>query len=145
MSYTLASDALRLVPRALPLNPTAGRYRGEDDAMKKLSKRLNFRIDEETFNTFEKKVDASGLTKSEFFRDMVLTNRTQVIERKKKTDNTQRALYLINKSSNNINQLAKAANIANIKGNVSDNFYINLLESLETHNQLLRSLLNHVD
>jgi CRISPR/Cas system CSM-associated protein Csm3 (group 7 of RAMP superfamily) len=133
------------VPRALPLNPTDEPLSRQDDAMKKLSKRLNFRIDEETFDAFEKKVDASGLTKSEFFRDMVLTNRTQVIERKKKTDNTQRALYLINKSSNNINQLAKAANIANIKGEVSNNLYLNLLESLETHNQLLRALLDHVD
>jgi uncharacterized protein (DUF1778 family) len=128
------------------LNPTASRYRGKDYAMKKppLSERLNFRIDKESFDAFEDKVNASGVSKSEFFRDMVLNNKTQVIERKKTTDNTKQALYLLNKSSNNINQLARAANIANQTGKISDNIYSSFLAELDNQSQLLRALLDHV-
>ena len=43
-----------------------------------LSKRLNFRIDETTYDAFEAKVSAANLTRSEFFRDIILNNRTQV-------------------------------------------------------------------
>ncbi|MGZ4953944.1 MAG: ribbon-helix-helix domain-containing protein [Methylobacter sp.] len=109
-----------------------------------LSERLNFRIDKESFDAFEDKVNASGVSKSEFFRDMVLNNKTQVIERKKTTDNTKQALYLLNKSSNNINQLARAANIANQTGKISDNIYSSFLAELENQSQLLRALLDHV-
>ena len=37
-----------------------------------LSKRLNFRIDETTYDAFEAKVSAANLTRSEFFRDIIL-------------------------------------------------------------------------
>jgi hypothetical protein len=128
------------------LNPTASRYRGKDYTMKKplLSERLNFRIDKESFDAFEDKVKAFGGSRSVFFRDMVLNNKTQVIERKKTTDNTKQALYLLNKSSNNINQLARAANIANQTGKISDNIYSSFLAELENQSQLLRALLDHV-
>lgn len=109
-----------------------------------MKERLNFRIDTESFAAFEEKVKASGMNKSEFFRELVLTNKTQVIERKKTTDNTKYALYLLNKSSNNINQLARAAHIANQKGDISDNIYLSFLESLENHNNLLQAMLDHV-
>ncbi|WP_036244115.1 plasmid mobilization protein [Methylobacter luteus] len=111
---------------------------------KPLSERLNFRIDEESFSVFEGKVKASGRSKSEFFRELVLTNKTQVIERKKTTDNTKQALYLLNKSSNNINQLARAANIANQTGKLSDSLYASFLSELENKSQLLKALLDHV-
>ena len=43
---------------------------------KPLSKRLNFRIDETTYDAFEAKVSAANLTRSEFFRDIILNNKT---------------------------------------------------------------------
>jgi hypothetical protein len=137
------------VPRALPLNPTPGRYRGGKTIMtdqpRSLSKRLNFRIDEATYSAFEAKVSAANLTRSEFFRDIVLNNKTQVIARKITTDHTKQALFLINKTSNNINQLAKAANTAQQSGKITDKLYISLLESLDQQNQLLQAFLEHVN
>ena len=60
---------------------------------KPLSKRLNFRIDETTYDAFEAKVSAANLTRSEFFRDIILNNRTQVVARKITTDHTKQALF----------------------------------------------------
>ena len=110
-----------------------------------LSKRLNFRIDETTYDAFEAKVSAANLTRSEFFRDIILNNRTQVVARKITTDHTKQALFLINKTSNNINQLAKAANIAQQSGKITENLYLSILESLDQQNQLLQSFLDHVN
>jgi uncharacterized protein (DUF1778 family) len=112
---------------------------------KPLSERLNFRIDAESKAAFDEKVNASGLSKSEFFRELVLTNKTQVIERKKTTVNTKYALYLLNKCGNNINQCARVLNSANKKGDISDNVYISILEELENNSQLLRAMLDHVN
>lgn len=109
-----------------------------------LSERLNFRIDLESLKAFSDKVEASGLSKSEFFRELVLTNKTQVIQRHKITDNTKQALYLLNKCGNNINQCARVLNSANKKGDISDNIYISILDELENNSQLLRAMLDHV-
>jgi len=110
-----------------------------------LSKRLNFRLDETTYLAFEAKVQAANLSRSEFFRDIILNNKTQVVARKKTTDTTKQALFLINKTSNNINQLAKAANTAQQTGKITDQLYRSVLESLDQHNQLLQALLDYVD
>jgi hypothetical protein len=115
------------------------------DQPRSLSKRLNFRIDEATYAAFEAKVSAANLTRSEFFRDIVLNNKTQVIARKISTDHTKQALFLINKASNNINQLAKAANTAQQSGKITDKLYRSLLESLDQQNQLLQAFLEHVN
>jgi hypothetical protein len=110
-----------------------------------LSKRLNFRIDETTYDAFEAKVSAANLTRSEFFRDIILNNKTQVIARKITTDHTKQALFFLNKASNNINQLAKAANTAQQAGKITDKLYISVLESLNQQNQLLQAFLDHVN
>ena len=115
------------------------------DQPRSLSKRLNFRIDEATYSAFEAKVSAANITRSEFFRDIVLNNKTQVIARKITTDHTKQALFLINKASNNINQLAKAANTAQQSGKITDKLYRSLLESLDQQNQLLQAFLEHVN
>ncbi|MFI3187226.1 MAG: ribbon-helix-helix domain-containing protein [Methylococcaceae bacterium] len=113
--------------------------------MNPLTQRLNFRIDEETFNKFDAKVSASGLTKSEFFRDLVLTNQTQVVAKPPMTEDKKRALYLMNKTSNNINQLAKVANIANQSGQIADDTFNGLLNELEYLSQLMKSVTNNVN
>ncbi len=113
--------------------------------MNPLTQRLNFRIDEETFDKFEAKVSASGLTKSEFFRALVLTNKTQVVAKPPMTRDKKQALYLMNKTSNNINQLAKAVNIANQSGQVADETFNGLLKELEHLIQLMKSVANNVN
>jgi len=115
------------------------------DQPRSLSKRLNFRIDETTYSAFEEKVQAANLTRSEFFRDIILNNKTQVIARKITTDHTKQALFFLNKASNNINQLAKAANTAQHSGKITDKLYLSVLESLDKQNQLLQAFLEHVN
>jgi hypothetical protein len=41
--------------------------------------------------------------------------------------NTRRIIFLLNKTSNNINQIAKGINIANLTGSVNDSIYNKIL------------------
>ena len=51
----------------------------------------------------------------------------------------------MNKTSNNINQLAKAVNIANQSGQVADETFNGLLKELEHLIQLMKSVANNVN
>lgn len=78
-------------------------------------KTVAFRITEGDFWR-TKKFGASGLSQSEFFREYVLTNTTQVISRPVASKDSKRAVFLLHKASNNINQLAHRANSENRAG-----------------------------
>jgi uncharacterized protein (DUF1778 family) len=109
-----------------------------------LSRRLNFRIDEAAYTLFVEKAAAAGMTQSEFFRKVVCLNKTQVIARAPMTEHRRHALYLLNKASNNINQLAKAANIAHQAGKVSEETYTAILTNLDHLTRLMKASLEHV-
>jgi len=111
--------------------------------MKPLSERLNFRIDKETIDKFNEKVNASGMTKSEFFRDIVLNNKTQVVARPPMTEDNKRVHFILNRTSNNLNQLAKSAHIAHISGKVSDDTFSGILKELEHIAQLMKLVANN--
>lgn len=108
-----------------------------------LTKRFNCRFDDQTFNELEEKVKASGLSKSEFIRDYVLKNKTQVVARPPMTEDKKRVHFILNKTSNNINQLAKSAHIAHISGKVSDDTFSGILKELEHITQLMKLVANN--
>lgn len=107
------------------------------DESEKLSKTVAFRITEGDFVVYKKKFGASGLTQSEFFREHVLTNTTQVIARPVATVEAKRAIFLLHKASNNINQLAHLANSENVSGFLSEGTFKNILSQLERLNDFL--------
>ena len=74
------------------------------------SKPVSFRLSEADFLAYQAKCAEAGLTPSDFFRECVLTNRTQIVARPKASGDTRRLLYLFNKAGNNMNQLAHRAN-----------------------------------
>jgi len=101
----------------------------KDDAQK-LTRPVSFRLTAADHAAYLTKVDASGLKPSEFFRDAVLTNRTQIVARPKASPERGRLLYLFNKTSNNINQLAHRANADHLAGVISEATYTRILTDL---------------
>ena len=106
---------------------------------------MSFRLTEADYAAYLAKVGASGMKPSEFFRDAVLTNRTRVVAREKASQDKARLLYLYNKTSNNVNQLAHRANSDYLAGTISEATYARILGELHTLTHLLKATINHVD
>ena len=86
---------------------------------KEPTRTVSFRLTLPDHAAYLAKASAAGLKPSEFFRDAVLTNRTQVVARVQPSSDKRRLIYLFNKASNNLNQLAHTANAAELAGTVT--------------------------
>ena len=117
-----------------------------------LERQVSFRMTEADFLTYEKKVRLSGLCKSDFFRSLVITNKTEVIntspvkeivvhEHRYSPEDRKRhrqVIATINRVGNNINQLAHRANSANLAGQLSDPLFDQILYELEVIETFLK-------
>ncbi|MFC0691791.1 plasmid mobilization protein [Paraburkholderia humisilvae] len=110
-----------------------------------LGKPVSTRLTEDQWKLFNEKVERSGMSSSGFLRDCILTNRTQIVERPRVTDERQRIMYVINKTGNSLNQLAHVANSARISGQLPESNFVALLDELEMITQLLKAHLYRVD
>lgn len=111
----------------------------------KLTRPVSFRLTEADHTAYLEKVAASGLKPSAFFRECVLTNRTQVVARPVASDDKKRLLYLFNKASNNLNQLAHRANSARLSGGISDAVYSEILAEINELSQAMKAAIKNVD
>ncbi len=110
-----------------------------------LSKPISFRLSETDREAYLAKVAASGLTQSEFFRQAVLTNRTQLVARLKATPHRERLLFIFSKTSRDIEQLARQASADHERGTVSEEGYLQLLDRLQLIGRYLKATLAKVD
>ena len=109
-----------------------------------LAKRVGFRLTDAEHLAYLEKVEASGMSASEFFRECVLTNRTRVVARQQISTDRKRVLFVVNKSGNNLNQIAHVLNAARLDQSVSESTYLAALDTLESIELLLRAHLNNV-
>lgn len=119
--------------------------RPKKDESERLTKPVAFRLTEKDYVAYLQKFESSGLTQSEFFRECVLTNRTQIIAKQKASSDKKRLLFIANKASNNINQLAHRANADHVAGTISQQTYIDVLQELQLLNRYLKATLSNVD
>lgn len=121
---------------------------GRGDAMsesKNKTRVVSFRIAEEDIAAYEEKLKSSGVTKSKFFRE-ILFDSNATFEAPPKSKDFERLLFLYNKSSNNLNQLAHRVNSAYRKSEViSESLYIKAVNELVLIRELLMAGVNHVD
>jgi hypothetical protein len=97
-----------------------------------LGERVAFRLSRPDYLTFLEKVQQSGKSKSDFFRQCVIdSNVTPKADDAETRAGRIRLLYLLNKAGNNINQLARAANSAHLSGKVDADLYRAILGHLE--------------
>ena len=111
----------------------------------KLTRPVSFRLTAADHAAYLAKVEASGLKPSEFFRECVLQNRTQIVARPKASPERGRLLYLFNKASNNMNQLAHAANAAELAGTATPATYAGILAELQAIADAMREAVEHAD
>ncbi|MEI7613284.1 MAG: plasmid mobilization relaxosome protein MobC [Betaproteobacteria bacterium] len=117
--------------------------RPEKSDEEKLSRTVAFRLTEGDHSAYKKKFHVSGLTQSEFFRRYVLTNTTTVHAiQKKLSPDAKQAVFLLQKCSNNVNQLAHKANLASREGKLSENVFVGILDQLS---QLTCFMLSQAD
>ena len=103
----------------------------------KKSKTISFRVLESVYADFEHQCDAANMTKSELFRDYIAQNKVHVIARPAPTRDAKRAVLLLQKASNNLNQLAHRANTDSLTGLLTDEYYQVFTIQLERLNKFM--------
>jgi hypothetical protein len=103
-----------------------------------------FRLTQSVYDRLFEKCEAAGLTRSEWLRDCVLENRTEVIARNTITADAREVLRVFRSASNNINQIAHRANADNLAGILSESSYMLILEELREQTRLLKGALKGV-
>jgi hypothetical protein len=110
-----------------------------------LGKPISFRVPLEVEEEFRAKAEAAGMSQADFLRECVISNRTKVIARPTCSVDRKLLLYAINKIGNNLNQLAHAANAANLAGRASEPTYRAILDHLQWIERYLTGVLGRVD
>lgn len=107
-------------------------YESKDLKMTKENRKkiITFRLSDSEYEPYEKKLKKLNMTKSSFFREVFITKSDSVHIAKEKTQDNKRLLFLANKSSNNINQIAKKLNSAYRSGVVTEKVYLETLNNL---------------
>lgn len=99
---------------------------------------FSFRLPKSVADWWEEKIARSGFAnKSEFFRQAVQENKTEVIAKPVATRNAKRAVFLLAKASNNLNQLAYRANSDHLAGKLTKDTYTSILDQLHRLNLFL--------
>ena len=92
----------------------------------KKSRTISFRVVDAVYDEFAQQCRTSNISKSELFRDYITKNKVQVIARPAPSRDAKRAVFLLQKASNNINQLAHRANVENQAGRLSDQTFLDI-------------------
>ncbi|EGH9360856.1 MobC family plasmid mobilization relaxosome protein [Salmonella enterica] len=102
---------------------------------------ISVRLTEEEYEPFKKILESTEVSKSEFFRMVLLSRVSDLPTKPKVTPEYKRCLFFFNKTSNNINQIAKRINIDAKKGAVTDSTYRRIMNTLISINALLSGAL----
>ncbi|EEH4118117.1 TPA: molybdopterin-guanine dinucleotide biosynthesis protein MobC [Salmonella enterica] len=106
---------------------------------------VSFRLSENEFAPFEEKLAASEMKKSEFFREIFLNSNVNLTVKGAPSKEYKNLVFIFNKASNNLNQVAYKANVAHMTGHISENLYRRILNQLVNIRELLQSGVNNVD
>lgn len=74
--------------------------------MSKLNKLFQFRVTESDYNKYMEKVIQSGYTQSEFFREVVIKNKTAIVDKSFSKELIKQLAWI----GNNLNQITHALN-----------------------------------
>lgn len=88
---------------------------------------LTCRVSHEDFEKLEQMIADAGLSKSEYFRDVVINQKAEI---KVVVKDMQSLIFYYNKASNNLNQLAHKTNSAHLENRISESLYGRILNAL---------------
>ncbi len=112
---------------------------------KEPTRTVSFRLALPDHAAYLAKAKAAGVKPSDFFRDAVLNNKTQIVARTPPSSDKRRLIYLFNKASNNLNQLAHTANAAELAGTVTPATYAGILAELQTLADVMKEAIRNAD
>jgi len=110
----------------------------------RLTERLAFRTTAMTKKMYLQRIEESGMTPSEFIRNAVMTNATEIIIQAPVSKDAREALRLLKNIANNCNQLAHALNTALLSGLVSDSMVEVLLREITKTLEYAKKVRNDV-
>ncbi|WP_236305731.1 plasmid mobilization protein, partial [Escherichia coli] len=104
--------------------------------MKKTNKSVHvtFRLTEDEYAPFAKAIAQLDISKSEFFRMLTLNRIENYQPDYRQQPDYKRCLFLMNKTSNNLNQIAHRLNLDHNKGIISSSLYERALNTLIDRN-----------
>ncbi|MBS1169987.1 MAG: putative mobilization protein [Burkholderiaceae bacterium] len=112
---------------------------------RRLERVVSFRLSAADHAEYEKLIAASSLRPSEFFRSVILNHQVEIVVRKADATSIKRLLFLSNKISNNLNQIARRLNADNLAGVISEQTYRLALEELHSISFFMKAYLDDVD
>lgn len=112
---------------------------------KEPTRTVSFRLALPDHAAYLAKAKAAGVKSSDFFRDAVLNNKTQIVARTPPSSDKRRLIYLFNKASNNLNQLAHTANAAELAGTVTPATYAGILAELQALADTMKEAIRDAD
>jgi CRISPR/Cas system CSM-associated protein Csm3 (group 7 of RAMP superfamily) len=106
---------------------------------------LHFRLTEADFAEFDEKLKQTGMTASEFFRDVFLNSKITFNVKQAKPVDYHRLVFIYNKAGNNINQLAHKVNADHRGGLISESVHLKWLNKLASVESLLLAGISNAD
>lgn len=102
---------------------------------------ISFRMAQKDFKKYEKQIRKSKMKPSKFFREILISKSDKITLIQEEKADHSRLLFLANKTSNNVNQIAKRLNNAYRGGVVSEETFKDILNRLITlENSFVRQL-----
>ncbi len=133
-------------PTLDPVAPKTRRKGDDDNArIEQLDRVVSLRLTPTDHALWLSKVEASGQTRSEFFRSCVLGNKTEVIAKMPASVDKLRLIWYFNKTSNNLNQLAWSAHLTRKRGLLDASAFEQVIGHLQTISQLMQRAINDAD
>jgi hypothetical protein len=111
---------------------------------KRLGKIISVRVSDEVYFDFETQCKAANMSKTEIFRDHIFKNKVQVNARSAPSREARLAILLLQKISNNINDLLFLTNKERMAGSLSDHYYSELIKQLAQLNKFTLSQTSEV-
>lgn len=111
----------------------------------RLTKPVSFRLGQEDYEEFADKAKRSGLSQADFFRKVVLENRTEIIAQPRRDQDYGLILFVLNRIDNELQKLTSCIAKGFALGDLTSSQYDALLEALGDLNARLEEILFHVD
>lgn len=103
------------------------------------------RLSDAEHAAYADQVEASGLTSGEYLRRIVVDRPVTIVARPKASAEKGRLVYLYNKASNNLNQIAHRLHAAHAAGKATAGTYERALGELIALGAFLRGRIDDVD
>lgn len=103
---------------------------------------VTIRLSEDEIRPLNEAMSKLKIDRSKFFRSVLLNNFDPDKHDKSKTERLDKLLFYYNKSSNNLNQLARAVNLFSLEGGITEVEKDLLINRLNTINEFLKNGIN---